>query len=595
MDRIKNNQNIIWNQIKYGLRKHYGLFIVGGYILAVILFGIIVQDNIYVALTDNMDSNIPIYKMIRDNELFWKFEESIPFLGGEVLRADYRVELSVQSWIYALFPTLLAYYIVYLIKVLGSSIGFYLLAKKIKKYDGINLKENIWCVCGLLYGILGTWPHAAIGFASLPWWCLNVYMIYKTKKKRYIFSSLLFVFTTSFTMLALFALFYTAVFIVVVTIKKRKIILALIFDFIVLSGAYIIANSHHVLQGIGGSKETIKSLKASSYTETILQSLFKFKQAFFFENSYYHTGGSILRYIIIPICTVFLFVFIFSLIRKRNLNRKIAILYIVIYGCIIVNTLACCFDNNKFFREIIPFASGFGFSRFAWLSPFLWIILMALVCEFLTNKVIIGSFIILGFASVIFDPLYTQLNSMYNDLYCNVSALFGNDQFKDGNHEWTWKEYYSEELFDKIKNDIGYDGSWSLAYGIEPSVLQYNGIKTLDGYYSNYSLEYHDQFQKLISPELEQDESHKSYWESSVGVRAYLWSKDWDFLAPKDFELKESDLYIDMDVFREMNGKYIFSRVKIKNSNDLGLSLIQSTHTHKESPYEVYVYCLEDM
>lgn len=587
---INNKQNNQIVKIKKGIRQNYGLAIMCLYISIVVVFAIIMQDNIYLTLTDNMDSNIPIYKMIRDNELFWKSKESIPFLGGSVLRADYKVELSIQSWIYAFFPTLVAYYIVYIIKVLGSAMGFYFFAKKIKKYDNISVNENIWCVCGLLYGILGTWPHAAIGFASLPWWCLNIYMIHKTGKKRYILSLLFFVFTTSFTMLALFAIFYTVVFIITVSIRERKINYTLVAGAVTLVIAYFVANSHHVLQGINGSQETIKSLKATTYSETILESLSKFKSAFLFENSYYHTGGATLRYVVIPVCTVFLLFLIVSIFRKKDLDRKKAILYIIIYGCIILNTLACCFDNNEFFRRLVPFASGFGFSRFAWLSPFMWLILVAFVCDYISSKVAIIVFLILGFASVVFDPQYTQLNSMYNELYCNIAALLGNDKFRDGNHEWTWKEYYSENLFEKIKQDIDYAGEWAVAYGIEPSVLQYNGIKTLDGYYSNYPLEYHDEFQALIEPELKQDEHHESYWERSSGMRAYIWSPEWDFAAPKDFDLKEAELFIDMDVFEELGGEYIFSRVQITNSDELGLTLVNSAYTDEESLYTVYVY-----
>lgn len=584
--KSKEHNNKLINIIK----QNYGIIILGIYILILIIFAIVMRDNIYVTLNDNMDSNVPIYKMIRDNDLFWKFNESIPFLGGEVLRAEYRVELSVQSWIYALFPTLVAYYAVYILKVLGASLGFYFLSIKIKEYDKINTNPNLWCLCGLVYGILGTWPHAALGFASLPWWCLCVYMIYKTGKKRYIPILLIFVFTTSFTMLALFALFYTAIFLIVVSVKERKINFKLLSGLVMLIAAYTVTNSHHVLQGLHGSRETIKSLKSSSYSETVFQSLGKFKDAFLFKNGYYHTGGATLRYVVIPVCTIFLIFLIISAIRKKIRNKKVLILYITIYGCIIFNTLACCFDNNALFRRLIPFASGFGFSRFAWLSPFMWLVLFALVCDYINKKVIAICFLILAFCSTAFDPMYTQSNSMYNELYCNIAALLGNNSFKDGNHEWTWREYYSEDLFDTVKNEIGYDGEWAVAYGIEPSVLQYNGIKTLDGYYSNYPLDYHDKFEKLIYPELERDEAHKSYWERSSGMRAYIWSSEWEFLSPKEFELTQTELYMDMDVFKEMNGKYIFSRVQITNSAELGISLINTVHTDEYSPYTVYVY-----
>ena len=125
--KSKEHNNKLINIIK----QNYGIITLGIYILILIIFAIVMRDNIYVTLNDNMDSNVPIYKMIRDTDLFWKFNESIPFLGGEVLRAEYRVELSVQSWIYALFPTLVAYYAVYILKVLGASLLFIYKNKRI--------------------------------------------------------------------------------------------------------------------------------------------------------------------------------------------------------------------------------------------------------------------------------------------------------------------------------------------------------------------------------------------------------------------------------------------------------------------------------
>ena len=73
-------------------------------------------------------------------------------------------------------------------------------------------------------------------------------------------------------------------------------------------------------------------------------------------------------------------------------------------------------------------------------------------------------------------------------------------------------------------------------------------------------------------------------------MRAYIWSSEGEFLSPKEFELTQTELYMDMDVFKEMNGKYIFSRVQITNSAELGISLINTVHTDEYSPYTVYVY-----
>ena len=70
----------------------------------------------------------------------------------------------------------------------------------------------------------------------------------------------------------------------------------------------------------------------------------------------------------------------------------------------------------------------------------------------------------------------------YNDLYftCYNRAY----EYFHGTEvdEFTYGQFYAQELFEEIKADIGYQGEWSAAYGLHPAVLEYNGIATLDGY-----------------------------------------------------------------------------------------------------------------
>ena len=125
---------------------------------------------------------------------------------------------------------------------------------------------------------------------------------------------------------------------------------------------------------------------------------------------------------------------------------------------------------------------------------------------------------------------------------------------------------------------------------MHPAVLQYNGIATLDGYLGLYSEEYKQQFGKLIAPALEGSEEFRTtFWDS--GIRAYLYSGAGEntYQPLKEINLVDNKLYIDGDVFREMGGKYIFSRIEISNAEELGL-VLKGEYTHESSPYIIYVY-----
>lgn len=127
-----------------------------------------------------------------------------------------------------------------------------------------------------------------------------------------------------------------------------------------------------------------------------------------------------------------------------------------------------------------------------------------------------------------------------------------------------------------------------MGFFLDPSVLQYNGIHTLDGYYSNYSLDYYKKWDKLIAPALEKSEYHSKYWKQSNGIRAYMYSGGYK----KIYDIGEIDEYhleVNMDILRELGAKYIFSRVKITNASECGLEKMGKWHMD-EYKYTIYVY-----
>ena len=467
------------------------IFIISALTVCAVLLG----DGVYLSLNDNLDSNIAEYKMARDIGAFGNGAKVLPFLGGN---SQLKIGITLYTLPYYVFSPLFAYYFSFILKVLLSGLGFYFLAGRMNKHSQLGLNQSVFCLCGVVYGLLGTWPIASIEFALLPWWILVFYLLYKTKKFIYIFLPLLFVWGISFPLMGVFALFYTVVIFFLLCIKDRKFHIRFFLGIAALGAGYFLFNKAQISAGMGGSEETIKSLWTVKYTDTVKQSLSMFFDKFFFVRQY-HSGGADLKLFVIPVCSLFLLIHIFRLFRKNKTQSvTISVIYLFLYLVIILNTLACCFDDNRLFRSIIGFASGFSFSRFAWLSPCIWLILFALACGEISSGVLKYGNILVAFLMIVFCPGYVSLNSMYNELYYNVSAKLGDYSFMDGNMKWTWKDYYSEQLFEKIKADIAYSGEWAAAYGLDTAVLQYNGISTIDGYYSNYSRKYHDDFERMI-------------------------------------------------------------------------------------------------
>ena len=137
---------------------------------------------------------------------------------------------------------------------------------------------------------------------------------------------------------------------------------------------------------------------------------------------------------------------------------------------------------------------------------------------------------------------------------------------------------------------IHYQGEKSVAFGFHPAVLYYNGIHTLDGYLSWFSQSYKEEFRRLIAPALERNEEKRDYYDG-WGGRAYIYPVAGTYEPVRVMPYEEEDIYFDPDVFAEMSGKYVFSRVKISNAEEMNLEL-QGVYQNEKTPYVIYVYCL---
>lgn len=160
----------------------------------------------------------------------------------------------------------------------------------------------------------------------------------------------------------------------------------------------------------------------------------------------------------------------------------------------------------------------------------------------------------------------------------------------------TYKKFVSSDLFEKIKIDLGpeYASKKIASLGLFPAIAQLNGFSTLDSYQTMYPLAYHQQFRKIISPELEKSDLLKNYYDR-WGNRCYLLSSQLgiNFFISKNNEWarKGIEFYFDPAAFKEMDGEYVFSAVPIINADQINLKLFKS-YTNSNSFYSVYVYQL---
>jgi hypothetical protein len=150
-------------------------------------------------------------------------------------------------------------------------------------------------------------------------------------------------------------------------------------------------------------------------------------------------------------------------------------------------------------------------------------------------------------------------------------------------------EFYSEDLFTTIKDDIDYTDEKVVAFGYHPAVLMYNGFNCIDGYNNAYPLSYMQKFRTLIAPELEINKEAREYYDN-WGGRMYLYNSELSYEPTRNKDTLPTKLNIDMNVFwNDFDGRYILSRAEISNAGTLGLDFV-NRYFDEESIYTVYLY-----
>ena len=131
-----------------------------------------------------------------------------------------------------------------------------------------------------------------------------------------------------------------------------------------------------------------------------------------------------------------------------------------------------------------------------------------------------------------------------------------------------------------------------VSVAINPAVALYNGFYTLDGYSTDYPLDYKHQFRNAISKELEKDNTIKTYFDE-WGSRCYIFSTEIPLSTGLN-NVKDSidELDIDTEVLKEMGADYIFSNAEILNSEQLNLVPIKESAFEK-SPYKYKIWVYE--
>ncbi len=566
------------------LTNWYWIIVTGILILEAAVFLIAGQDS-YIGIHDNLDIHITDYRILKLNQAFFSQDTTIPILGG-ISRDFLLSEFSLYSLLYMIFPTFTAYIVGYFAKILISLFSGILLGKDILGYQ---YKKYEWLIVlgSFIYGLLPLYPAFSFSFASIPLFIYLIRRIFYEDGKKYYLYLFLYPLVSYFTFFGPFLIGYLFLYTIYISIKDRSICKTLLIGILVLTLGYVVFEYRLFRLFLLSNEPTIRDtmvMGSYSFSEIINE----IKNVFI--NGIFH-AEDLHRYFVLPVTMIYFLIknFLYTINREWKQMRSDLfnqIMLLIIFNCIIY-AIYYWEGFRNLVEFILPPLKGWQFNRTVFFNPFLWYLEIIIIAYRLLKNSYYKTSVALILSTLLF---VIGSQSLYNDFYNTVYTHAYKIIKQKDTESLSYREFFSENLFTEIKEDISYEGEYSVAYGFHPAILSYNGISTLDACLSHYSQAYKEDFREIIFPALKKSEAARIYFDEWAG-RAYIFSgTDESVWNPqKTMNVTDYELSINPEAFKNMNGVYIFSRIEISNKEELNLRLINS-YTDKNSPYTIWVY-----
>lgn len=527
----------------------------------------ILQENAHIRVHDNLDSNLAWYKVLaKSGQMFGDVDAVIPQIINGVPRNAFGTEYSIIVWLYALFPTMIAYGLSQALTRVVAFIGMYLLLKKhFLPGDKWGFLQ-VWV--SLAFALTPFWPSGMLSTLGMPlalWAFLNIRNGEGTKKDYLVLT--LIPFYASIVLGFFFFLSAMGIFWLTDVLRGKGWNLRFFLSIAYMTCIFMLVEYRLVHSFLFSTEPNSRDeyFHATLPLWRVVRLTFK---NYFLGHTHVMTVHGLF---ILPAMFIALY---FVYYKKRWKQEK---LFVFLFG---LNFLLSLWYAFWFYKGWLPvtkkfhFMDTFNFARYHFLRPMV---------------------IYAGFA------LSLRILSLQGRSWANTAKWFAIAQilllclFNDEifyHNKPTVGEFYAEELFTEIKEHIGDEQkNYRVAsIGIHPAISQYNGFYTLDTYNNFYPLSYKHQFRKIIDAELAKNKTIRKYFDQ-WGGRCYIYTAQLGkkYMIKKDSKRKLKNLQLNTTAFKEMGGKYILSALPIANSERIQLKL-DKVFESKNSAWKIYLY-----
>ncbi len=582
-------------------------------ILLLYLYPLFDISHLYVLEFDNLDSNIVWNKILASSgKIFAPNHEIIPNMMSGLPRSSYGSEFDIILWLYYLFSPPIAYAIneaiIHIVAFLSAIIF-------LNRYMIIIPSSNntmILYVTSLFFALLPFWSGAGVTIAILP---LVTYSLLNIKFDRDTkWDWLILILLPLYSSLILFFVFYiimASLWLLYDAIKHRGVNIKLLLALSLMSILFLLSQYRVLIAMFFDSGFISHRTEFSVFFQKSMLDSYRQTHFFFLNGHLDHLFGTQMPYVI-PIVLISMLMSISKKVYSANESmiiwvlitisfavgfwqHSLAQLYtlsiLIVYVSIIylftdkyrifillfmLQFLLAFFIYFEFyegFRDLasnFPLLKVFNISRLSFLQPLIWLILLMFSLSILNQKLKYATPFILIF--------------MVLQVHHSIDLRF----FKDtpSKKYSTFSQYYAPELLNKVKKAIPEDieDIRVVSFGIEPAVSLYNNFYTIDGYSTNYPLEYKHKFKSIIEGYTPYDVYEK--W----GSKVYITSLN----SALNNYLK--DMIVHKQLFStnalcKLNTKYIISGYKLDITKYKNLTYIDSFYGDKDS-WDITLYKL---
>lgn len=528
----------------------------------------ILGDNAHIRVHDNLDSNLAWYKVLAESgQMAGSLDAVIPqIINGNLSRNAFGTEFSLIVWLYALFPTMVAYALSQTITRIFAFVGMYLLLKKHflteEKWTAINVGT------ALSFAFTPFWPSGMLSTLGMPlalWAFLNIRKGEVTWKSYLVLTLL--PFYSSIVLGFFFFLSAMGIFWLVDVIRGKGWNLHFLFSIIYMIVVYLFVEYRLVYSFLFDHEPNSRD----EYFHARLTFWHCIRLTFKNFILGHHHVMTIHTFVILPVMLIAFFL----IIRKKLWRQEKVFVFLFFFNFALSAWYAFWFYKGWLpLTERFHFLDTFNFARYHFLRPLIVYMLFAL-----SLKIIFIQGRIWRRAALVFVALQVIFSAFFNE-----EIIF---QKKP-----TVKQFFAEEQFNDIKNYINMpQSSYRVAsIGLHPAIAQYNGFYTLDTYNNFYPLSYKYQFRKIIEKELDKNKRIRIYFDE-WGGRCYIFTDELGkhYMFKKNSKKSLKNLELNIKPFKDMGGRYLFSAVPIENASENSLQL-DKVFESKSSVWKIYLY-----